>query len=195
MRAGRPPAYSISPFMRDTKLVKGIHCEVREQVFDIAIEDTPVRAFYMTMSYHYKFPRALESKFKQQTEGNFAKFVLLYLDVEDKNRQFVEVQKLALVYGYNLLPADSVEDCRDCLEELRVEFTSMSGRYNYSKQTETDKPCYYPMQYVEYTPYADYFRKESRRLRSRIEDMSKTELLTECRIETCHRTFLPPGRR
>jgi len=126
MRAGRPPAYSISPFMRDTKLVKGIHCEVREQVFDIAIEDTPVRAFYMTMSYHYKFPRALESKFKQQTEGNFAKFVLLYLDVEDKNRQFVEVQKLALVYGYNLLPADSVEDCRDCLEELRVEFTGES---------------------------------------------------------------------
>ena len=112
--------------MRDTKLVKGIHCEVREQVFDIAIEDTPVRAFYMTMSYHYKFPRALESKFKQQTEGNFAKFVLLYLDVEDKNRQFVEVQKLALVYGYNLLPADSVEDCRDCLEELRVEFTGES---------------------------------------------------------------------
>jgi hypothetical protein len=55
----------------------------------------------------------------------------------------------------------------------------MSGRYSYSKQTQTDKHCYYPMQYVEYTPYADYFRKESRRLRSRIEDMSKTELLTE----------------
>lgn len=80
----------------------------------------------MTTSYHYKYPRALDSKFRQQTEGAYAKYLLFYLDVEDKNHQFVEVQKLALQHGYNLLPADSVEDCRECLEELRSEYTGES---------------------------------------------------------------------
>lgn len=139
MRANRPPVYQISPFMKDTKLVKGLHCEVKpEQVFDVAIDGTPVRVFYITMSYHYKYPRALDSKFRQPTEGAYAKYVLFYLDLEDKNRQFVEVQKLALQFGYNLLPADSVEDCRDCLEELRAEYSGDSKPFR--KPERSDRP-------------------------------------------------------
>jgi hypothetical protein len=43
----------------------------------------------MTMSYHYKYPRALDSKLKQPTESSSAMYVLLFLDIEDKNKQFV----------------------------------------------------------------------------------------------------------
>lgn len=109
MRGHRPPPFTISPFMKDTKLAKGLHCEVKQdQLFDVALEGTSVRVYYMTISYHYKFPRALESKFKQKEEPGLAKYLLLYLDVPDKNSQFVEIQKLALQYGYNLLFADTV---------------------------------------------------------------------------------------
>jgi hypothetical protein len=45
--------------------------------------------------------------------------VLLLLDVKDTNSWFLEVQKAAIVGDVNLLWGDSVEDLRECLEELR----------------------------------------------------------------------------
>lgn len=108
-----PYHYTISSRMKGTSLFSHIRHEVRpEQKHDVEIVGTSVKILYTTLGYHYKNPRSLEVTMKELKIIGGALYLLLFLDRPDSNRQIVEIQKTALDYSYNLLWADSVDDCR-----------------------------------------------------------------------------------
>lgn len=48
-------------------------------------------------------------------------YVLLYLDIADTHSWFSEIQKIVVLQGEaNLLWGNTVQDLRECLEELRL---------------------------------------------------------------------------
>ena len=72
------------------------------------------------LSYHERFPRALEVKLQQlqSVKDDYHRYILLMIDTEDKQQQVLYVQKLALKFGYKLMVAWGNKDAKELIDDF-----------------------------------------------------------------------------
>lgn len=75
---------------------------------------------FVPLSYHEKFPRAVEMKLQEleQVKTDFHRYVLLMIDIVDTKDQVLHIQKLCLKFGYRMMVAWGIKDAKELIDDF-----------------------------------------------------------------------------